>query len=201
MFMLVIDPACELCYVGTIICRHYDPCVIALQFAPNNYCTIELSSSINIWMSSVFGEMAVPHCVWKWMNFVWKWMFALLSLQLDNYLTQPTATRGTSYPTHSHQGNIPTATRGITCPAHATRGDIRPSPHVGLVGCGGHPNPLVGWFCCGTNALLAKRSLRGRGWYKINPHGDLIGAEVVPIGDGGDGDGTLPPSPIPRFSR
>jgi hypothetical protein len=38
-------------------------------------------------------------------------------------------------------------------------------------------------------------SIRGQGWLKINPHGDLIGANTVPVGDGGDRDGILSPVP------
>jgi hypothetical protein len=125
--------------------------MLVFQFAPNNYCIVKLSSGIDIWMSSVLDEMTVPHCVWKWKNFVWKWMFALYySNLIINTLEKIIR------PSPRSPATQPTATR-VPNPRH--RGITRPSPCVGLVGSRGHPNPLVGWFCCGSNSLFAKRSL------------------------------------------
>jgi hypothetical protein len=123
--------------------------MLVFQFAPNNYCIVKLSSGIDIWMSSVLDEMTVPHCVWKWKNFVWKWMFALYySNLIINTLEKIIR------PSPRSPATQPTATR-VPNPRH--RGITRPSPCVGLVGSRGHPNPLVGWFCCGSNSLFAWR--------------------------------------------
>jgi hypothetical protein len=46
--------------------------------------------------------------------------------------------------------------------------------------------------------------IRGWRWYEFYPHGGLNGAEVIPVGDHGGGDGMQAPSPLPvgtRFQR
>ena len=40
--------------------------------------------------------------------------------------------------------------------------------------------------------------IRGRGWYEFYPHGGLNGAEVIPVGDHGGGDGMQAPVLAPR---
>ena len=44
---------------------------------------------------------------------------------------------------------------------------------------------------------VVNSSISGWGWRRINPHGEGYGRNVVPIRDGGDGDGCLVPDPDP----
>ena len=42
-------------------------------------------------------------------------------------------------------------------------------------------------------------SIREWGGRRINLHGETFGRKAVPVGNGGDGDGTLVPDPDPRI--
>ena len=48
--------------------------------------------------------------------------------------------------------------------------------------------------------LAENSSIRGRGWgwVKINPHIDLNGSKLIPVGDGGGGDGCAVSVPVFR---
>ena len=52
--------------------------------------------------------------------------------------------------------------------------------------------------CPVARVTAGNSPIRGRRWYEFYPHGGLNGAEVIPVGDHGGGDGMQAPVPAPR---
>jgi len=46
---------------------------------------------------------------------------------------------------------------------------------------------------------VGKSLIKERGWDRIDPHGDLHGRKLIPVGDHGAGDGCVIPVPVPRY--